>query len=115
MTGKFSFTKSFKKSVKTNKQIINGDDKAIQLKVVFRRAKIFPEENEYFMRLDEITHQLKIKFRDQEIVTPFSTPGLIPEWEFNLDFLLENLEETLDISICRKMEKEESIYEIIST
>ena len=42
------------------------------------------------MRLDEITHQLKIKFRDQEIVTPFSTPALIPEWEFNLDFLLEN-------------------------
>ena len=52
MTSKFQLTASFKQSIKMKKQIINGDDNAIQLKVVFRWAQIFPEENEYFMRLD---------------------------------------------------------------
>ena len=60
----------------------------IQMKLLFRRAKIIPEENEYFMRLDQVIHFIKIKHGEKEVTTPHSSPGLMPEWEFKLDFLL---------------------------
>jgi hypothetical protein len=34
----------------------------------------------------------------------YSTPGLIPEWEYKVDFLLENLDEYLEISLMQKKE-----------
>ena len=47
-----------------------------------------------------------------EIETPYSTPGLLPEWEFKLDFLFEDLEENLEISILRQKGTEETSYEM---
>jgi len=76
---------------------------------------IIPEMNEYFMRLDLVTHQLKIKFRNEVILSPFSSSGLFPEWEFNLNFQLENLDDDLELTIIRKKGEEKTIYEILKT
>jgi hypothetical protein len=63
------------------------------------------------MRLDQITHQLNIKYQDQCIQSKYSTPGLLPEWEYKVDFLLENLDEFLEISLMQKKEEEEHSHE----
>ena len=81
-------------------------NKVLQMKVIFRRATIIPEKSEYFMRLDLVTHQLKIKFQDEVILSPFSSSGLFPEWEFKLNFQLENLDDNLDLTIIRKKGEE---------
>ena len=50
---KFHQYKKAAKGVKAKPTLEFIDDqKVIQMKLLFRRAKIFPEENEYFMRLD---------------------------------------------------------------
>jgi hypothetical protein len=36
---------------------------------------------------------------------------LFPEWEYKVDFLLENLEEFLEISLMQKKENEDYSYE----
>lgn len=58
------------------------------------------------MRLDLLSHQLKIKFRNEVILSPFSSSGLFPEWEFKLNFQLENLNDNLELTIIRKKGEE---------
>jgi len=80
-------TKKF--AIKLNKRPsleFKDKDKVLIFKLIFRRAMIIPEMNEYFMRPDLVTHQIKIKFRNDVILSPFSSSGLFPEWEFKLNF-----------------------------
>jgi len=50
---KFHQYKKVAKSIKAKPKLeFKDDQKVIQMKLLFRSAKIFPEENEYFMRLD---------------------------------------------------------------
>ena len=48
-------------------------------------------------------------------MTPFSSSGLFPEWEFKLNFALENLEDSLELTILRKKGEEKTIYELLKT
>jgi hypothetical protein len=39
----------------------------------------------------------------------------MPEWEFKLDFLLQNIEDSFEISILRKKGGDSVTYEIFKT
>jgi len=53
------------------------------------------------MRLDQITHLIKINYKEDEFNSDFSSPGLVPEWNLSLDFLLENFDDSLEITVSR--------------
>ena len=53
------------------------------------------------MQLDQISHLIKINYKEEEIISDFSSPGLVAEWNLSLDFLLENFDDSLEITVSR--------------
>ena len=56
------------------------------MQIIFQHGQLFPEKNEYFLRVDTINHFIKVKFMDEEMESQFANwPGLQPNWKFEVN------------------------------
>ena len=59
---------------------------AFKMQIIFQHGQLFPEKNEYFLRVDTINHFIKVKFMDEEMESQFANwPGLQPNWKFEVN------------------------------